>query len=243
MEGLGMNRHLRQGLLLPLAFFFTVEAFAQETEEVYWGEARDEKERLLYTEKHITHYVDGETKRSLTLYQDSSGREIASLESDYTRSLAMPTYVFKDFKRGYEEGLRYRDGRYYVFNRDDEGGEKEKPLEDPENVFSCQGWHYYIVEHLDAIQRGDVFTISLIFPNKLRTYDFKIEKVDAEGELLRVKVRFANWLVSWFVPHLDLVYDQKRRKLVEYRGVSNIFDAKGDLQEVRITYSDDNPAG
>jgi hypothetical protein len=62
---------------------------------------------------------------------------------------------------------------------------------------------------MDNLEKGDVFKIKLIFPNKLRAYDFKIEK---------------------------------ERKLIEYRGVSNIFDANDDLQEVRITYSDETPS-
>jgi hypothetical protein len=37
-----------------------------------------------------------------------------------------------------------------------------------------------------------------------------------------------------------LVCDKKERKLIEYRGVSNLFDGNEDLWEVTITYSD-NP--
>ncbi len=237
-----MNRTVKRLLLSCLVLLLpSADAFAQETEEVYWGEARDEEGNLLYLEKHITQYVGDRTKRSLTVYLDPAGREIATLASDYDRSLAMPTYVFKDLRRGYVEGLRFRDGEYYIFNQESGREENEKRLKDPTNVFSCQGWHYYIVENLDAIERGEVFDIRLVFPNKLRTYDFKIEKVSAEGDSLNVRVRFANWLVSWFVPHLDLVYGKEKAKLIEYQGVSNIFDENDDLQEVRITYSDERP--
>ena len=235
------SKSTRPVLLVFLVLLLPYDAFAQETEVVYWGEARDDQDRLVYREKHLTNYVDGKTKKSLTLYEDPTGREIASLESDYTLSLAMPTYVFKDLQRNYEEGLLFRDGDYYIFSRDSKHGKKEKRLKNPASVFSCQGWHYYVVENLERLERGDVFKIKLIFPNKLRAYDFKIEKVSSEGDTVRVKVKFANWLVSWAVPQLDLLYSKKERKLTEYRGVSNIFDANDDLQEVKITYSDDRP--
>jgi hypothetical protein len=236
-----MNRVMQQILLLVFSAALAAEGVAQETEAIYWGDAVDKEGRLLYREKHMTRTRDGRTLASLTLYLDPAGRKIASLESDYEKSLAMPTYVFKDFRRNYEEGLRYRNGTYYIYNKGTEQGEKEKALEDPTHVFSCQGWHYYIVENLDRIARGDTFLLRLIFPNKLRTYNFKIEKVSGEGNLLNVRVRFANRLVGFFVPHLDLVYDKNERRLIEYRGVSNIFDANDNLQEVRITYSDDPP--
>lgn len=237
-----MSRSMQPVLFLFLVLLLPFETFAQETEVVYWGEARDDQDRLVYREKHITNYLDGRTERSLTIYEDPTGREIATLESDYTRSLAMPTYVFKDYRRDYEEGLRFTDGAYFIFSKDTKEGEKEKRLKDPASVFSCQGWHYYVVENLDRIERGDVFKVKLIFPNKLRAYDFKIEKVSSEGDTVRVKVKFANWLVSWAVPQLDLLYSKTERKLIDYRGVSNIFDENDDLQEVRITYSDDRPA-
>lgn len=233
-----MIKSSRQALVFLVLVLLPLDALAEETTIVYWGEARDDQGGLVYKEKHITEYVDGQTKKSLTRYLDPEGREIATLESDYNRSLAMPTYVFKDFRRGYEEGLRFRDGKYYIFNKHRERGEKEKALKNTKDVFSCQGWHYYVVENLDRLEKGEVFEVKLVFPNKLRPYDFRIEKVRSDGEAVRVKVRFANWLVSWFVPHLDLVYDKKERKLIEYRGVSNIFDGKGDLQEVTITFSD-----
>lgn len=238
-----MSRHWPRALCLALFLILNAHASAQETEVVYWGEARDGQGALVYREKHITRYADGRIRTSLTLYLDPEGREIATLESDYEKSLAMPTYVFKDFRRQYEEGLRLRDGRYYIYSRDSNQGEQEKELRDPTNVFSCQGWHYYIVENLDSIGRGDTFSLRLIFPNKLRTYGFKIEKVSGEGGFLNVRVRFANRLLSWFVPHLDLVYSKRERKLIEYRGVSNIFDANEDLQEVTITYSGGPPVG
>jgi hypothetical protein len=149
----------------------------------------------------------------------------------------MPTYVFRDHRRNYEEGLRFTDGKYYVFINDPEQGETKEVLKDPRNVFSCQGWHYYVVDNLDKLERGDVFELKLVFPNKLRAYPFKIEKVDSAGDTIRVKVRLANWLLSWFVPHLDLVYSKKDRRLIEYRGVSNIFDGNGELQEVVIRYA------
>lgn len=223
-------------LLSPLA------ARAEQPESIYWGEARDEKGRIRYAEKHIVDSLDGKTLRSLTVYLDPEGRRIAELESDYTLSLALPTYVFKDFRRNYEEGLRYRQGRYYIFNRDASKGDQEKLLEDSANVFSCQGWHYYVIHHLDRIEKGESFALKLIFPAKLRAYPFKIEKVRSEGRILHIRVRFAYWMLSWIVPHLDLVYDLTERNLVQYRGVSNIFDEQQNLQNVVITYSDTPPA-
>jgi len=226
-----------------LTFFFLVNGLclagasrANESSPVFWGEARDADGKLLYREKHVISHEGDNIRQSLTIYLDPEGREIARMVSEYDRSLMMPTYVFEDYRRNYREGLRFENGAYYIFKSDAKRGEVTKPLEESENVFSCQGWHYYLVRNLDKLERNEPLKLQLIFPNKLRHYSFLIEKVRADGENIRVKLKFANRLVSWFAPHLELVYDKKSQKLIEYSGVSNILDAKEELQEVFIRY-------
>lgn len=231
------GRRAVAGLLLLKVMLAVADAGAEETVEFYLGEARArDGGNLLYREEHTTRYVEGRIQDSRTVYRDPDGKEIATLISDYSRSLAMPTYVFRDLLRGYEEGLRFRDGEYYIFNREMDGKEREKALGDPTNVYSCQGWHYYVVTHLEELERDEAFALRLVFPNRLRTYTFRIEKVAAVGDRMDVRVRYATWGVSWFVPQLHLVYDKRFRRLLDYRGVSNILDADGNLQEVHITY-------
>jgi hypothetical protein len=209
---------------------------AEVRTEIHWGEAKDEDGNLLYREKHEVKYDNGRVQNSLTSYRDPSGREFATLESDYRLSVVMPTYVFEDYRSGHKEGLRFEGGRYYIFDRDSEEEEKAKVLDDDTNVYSCQGWHYYLVDNLERVEGGDDLIVRLIFPNRLRPYTFKILSMGSEGDTVKVKVRIANWLLSLFVPHLEVVYDKNKRKLIEYYGVSNIVDADGELQKVHITY-------
>lgn len=210
---------------------------AEVRTEIHWGEATDEDGNPLYREKHEVTYDNGRVQNSLTSYRDLSGREFARLESDYRRSIAMPTYIFEDYRSGRKEGLRFKDGRYYIFKREAEGEEeKAKVLDDDTNVYSCQGWHYYLVDNLDRVKKGENLIVRLIFPNRLRPYTFKILSMGSEGDTVKVKVRIANWLLSLFVPHLEVVYDKNESRLIEYEGVSNIVDAEGNLQKVHITY-------
>ena len=57
-----MKRLLLPLLFLLLALLFAADVFAQETEVVYWGEARDDQDRVVYREKHITNYVNGKPR-------------------------------------------------------------------------------------------------------------------------------------------------------------------------------------
>ena len=235
-----MKKFILMTVFLPaLLLCANVSAEETETREEYWGVATDADGKVVYREKHTTLYVDGRIRRSITNYLDPQGKEIAMMDSNYERSVALPTYVFRDYRRGYEEGVRYRDGKYYIFNKDSKRGEKEKALGDTKDVYSCQGWHYYVVENLEDLEKNQSFTLKLIFPNKLKAYPFKIEKVGSSDKTMDVNVRFANRVISWLVPQLDLVYNKEDRKLLEFQGVSNIFDNNDDLQDVRITYYDE----
>jgi len=221
------------GALLPAAPAYVC---AEVRTEIHWGEAKDEDGKLLYREKHEVKYENGRVKNSLTSYRDLSDDEFARLQSDYSMSIVMPTYVFEDYRTGEIQGLRFKENRYQIFDKDSQDDERTKVLDDDTNVYSCQGWHYYLVDNLDKVERGDDLIVRLIFPDRLRPYTFKIEDMGSEGDTIRVKVGIANWLLSLFVPHLEIVYDKKKKKLIEYYGVSNIVDTEGKLQKVHITY-------
>jgi hypothetical protein len=236
MRGKSMSSALMVLVVATLASAAPGYVCAQVRTDVHWGEARDDDGNLLYREKHEVRYENGRVQHSLTSYIDSSGREFARLESDYRLSIMMPTYVFSDSRRNHREGLRFEGGRYYIFDEDSGEAEKTKILNDETNVYSCQGWHYYLVNNLDKLEGGDALEVRLIFPNRLQPYTFKILSLGSEGDTIRVKVRIANWLLSLFVPHLEVVYDKKKKELIEYHGVSNIVDAEGKLQKVHITY-------
>lgn len=209
---------------------------AEARTEIYWGEATDEGGNLLYREKHEVRYEDGRITNSLTSYLDPSGGEFARLQSDYSMNLLMPTYVFEDTRRGLREGLRFEGGRYSIFHEEPKVGERAKVLDDTTGVYSCQGWHYHLVNNLAKVEGGDDLIVRLILPNRLQPHTFKILSLGSAGDTIRVKVRISSWLLSLFVPELEAVYDKKHKRLIEYYGVSNIVDAEGKLQKVHITY-------
>ena len=147
----------------------------------------------------------------------------------------MPTYVFEDLRRGYREGLRNEDGEYIIFKKAKDGEEETKAITDTEGVFSCQGWHYYLVNNLEVLERKNV-ALNLILPSELRALPFEIQRVRSQGDRVEAVLELDHWLFRYFAPSLRLVYDSKSRKLLEYRGISNILDSQGNRQDVRIVY-------
>ena len=225
---------LRTVIVISLLMVFSSASLGAER-EVHWGEARNEQGELVYKEKHTVTREGGRVITSLTEYISPAGQVIATMESDYSQNISMPTYVFEDHLRGYREGLRKEDGRYIIFKQSRGGKEETEAVTNTEDVFSCQGWHYYLVDNLAALEQENV-ELNLILPSELKALPFEIQQVRSTGDRVEAVLKFNHWLFRYFAPTLRLVYDRKSKKLVEYTGISNILDSKGDRQDVRIVY-------
>ncbi len=229
--------------LLPL-LFPAADGAAASAEHIYQGEARDDKGALAYTEKHTVTFSQGRAARSLTEYSAPDGALIATMASDYSRSVSMPTYVFEDLRRKYREGLRLQAGEYFIFSQYDGSPEKTSPLASETGVFSCQGWHYYLVNNLDLLEKDNI-VLNLVLPSELRPFPFVVKTISSDESHVSAELRLKHWLFRYFAPKLRLVYDRKNRRLLEYRGISNILRADGARQDVHIIYSyeEEPPAG
>jgi len=194
-----------------------------------------EKKKPVYTERHTAFYKNGKLQTSHNDYFDLSGKKIAELNSDYSKSLMMPTYVFQDFRTGIEEGLRYKAGKYLIFRKKKGKPEEVKPLDSVENIFSCQGWHYYLITNLHQLKKNSI-KMNLIFPSRLDYYSFRIRPLDTTEAMLKLRLEFDSWIIRLFTPHLDITYDKKKRKIVQYFGPSNILTDGGEIQNVYIVY-------
>ncbi len=230
------HSRLRWSLLILLAVACT--GAARTDEAVYTGEAKDEKGALVYTEKHRVSSADGRTTGSVTEYRAPDGALIATMRSDYSRSVAMPTYVFEDLRRNYREGLRWQEGQYVIFHQDGTAPEKTSRLGSGGSAFSCQGWHYYLVNNLDLLEKDNI-TLNLVLPSELRPFPFVVKKISSDGSRVSVELKLTHWLFRLFAPKMRLIYDKQKRHLVEFRGVSNILNQAGERQEVSIRYQYD----
>ncbi len=196
----------------------------------------DEEQKMpVYVERHTAFYKNGKLQTSQNDYFDLNGKKIAELNSDYSKSLMMPTYVFQDFRTGTQEGLRWKDGNYLIFRKFKGNPEEAKPLDSVENIFSCQGWHYYLIANLDQLKKSPI-KMKLIFPSRLDYYSFRVRPIDTAEDILKLRLEFDSWIIRLFTPYLDITYDKKKRKIVQYYGPSNILTEKNEIQSVYIVY-------
>jgi hypothetical protein len=227
--------------IISLFLLFTSYASLATTpqEITHWGIARNDEGMIVYTEKHEIKKVKNKVVNSKTTYFDKDRKNvIATLISDYSKSVSLPTYEFIDHRTKYREGLRYKDGKYVIYYQKPNEKEESNVLKENDSVFSCQGWHYYLINNLETLEKDDI-ALNLVLPSELDFYSFKIQQVNSSGSKIVANLKLANWFLRIFAPKLRLVYDKNQKKLVEYEGISNILDKDGDRQEVTIYYQYD----
>lgn len=202
----------------------------------YWGEAKSPDGKTVYKESHDIFKKDGQLLKTVTTYYEPDGKtKLAELTSAYSANVKLPTYEFVDYRQNYREGLRKEGANYVVFKQDGKASEKSKVLAKTDELFAGQGWHFYLADNLQVLEKDD-FKLEMLLPSELDSFEFVMKKSEKKGGKIFTTLQLSNWFLSMFAPKLKLVYDSDSKRLVEYRGVSNILDEKGERQEVEIRY-------
>lgn len=204
----------------------------------FTGKAVNENSLLAYTEHHDVTY-DGEAViNSRTTYYDSDQRVIGYLHSDYGHAPQFCSYIFRDLRRQYEDGVRLEAERICLFRKaSPESKEEMVCLPKEKEQIIGQGFHHFIVTHLEAIAAGENFHVKLVLPSRLDQFSFRIRKREIQGRHVLIRLEVDHWFLRLLAPHVDVVYERESRRLMRYEGISNVADASGRFNKVQITYS------
>lgn len=231
----------RIAFFLNLGFLlFAAESTNAAKALKYQGIASDEAGRILYTEDHVAEFDDqGLILSARTSYRSSDGKELASLNSEFSVSLTTPSYVFRNLVDGSENGVRHSGEGLILFNRPANKSEETKVAKSAQaNSLQVggQGLHYYLAKNLAQVQTQPEMDLDLLAPGGLDVYRFRMKVVAQDAETVQLKLEVKNFLLRFFAPSLSLKYAKGSGRLLEYHGISNLPTAQGKLQNVRIRY-------
>ena len=179
------------------------------------GEARSVKDgELRYKEYH---HCSPDRQQCQVLYRDTDGNLFARKNIDYSQSLSSPTMTVEDL----------REGRTQLI---DGGGE-------PDLVVDA-GFDNYVRQRWSELYSGETVRFPFLIAGRDSPLTMKAsreQEQSCDGGALCLSVTLDAWLLSMLVQPIELVYDSERR-LLQYRGISNIRDAEGRSQQVLIDY-------
>jgi hypothetical protein len=206
--------------------------------QTFIGKAFDETGTLEYVEKHDVVYEGNSVLTSHTTYLGPDKSVIGYLHSEYTPLPQFCSYIFKDLRRRYEDGVRLKKDRVCLFRKVAPRTQEETLcLPKEEKQIIGQGFHHFIRSHLVSIAEGEVFHVKLVLPSRLDQAGFRILKKKTEGNYLLIRLEIDNWLIRLFAPYMDVVYERESGRLMSYEGISNVADASGRFKKVKINYS------
>lgn len=209
--------------------------------ETYEGEARKDN-KPVYIEHHtVTYSAEGRLLKAVTDYDSPDGKKLAHLESDFRDSLTVPTHSIENFRTGNVQGIRREGAKLIMFDRDKDKPERTKVLEEKKNddhiLVGCQGLNYYLLGNMAATISKKKLPLRFLIPGKLDYYDFTLEFVkESSKDVYDFEVTIQNLFLKLFAPKLFVRYDGAAKHIIDYRGLSNVTDEKGNLQNVSITY-------
>ena len=237
-------------LAVALALTATATAAGEETLK-FRGYAYDlASNRFLYTELHQQRIVDQRWLGGTIVYVAPDGSEIGRKALDFSQDPFVPLYRLDLKPRGgYAEGISSLSaGRIEMTRRGYGARDVERAsVKRPQHVAADSGLHAYIREHFSELLAGQTVRFVFAVAGNLDAYKFRVRRLSDTTFEGQPAVRFRvepDSLLRWLFAPLELTYETGQRRLLEYRGLSNLHDpATGKAYNARIVYPSSPPAG
>lgn len=240
------------------AVLLALAATAAHADDLKWGEdgthhffgyAYDLKSnKYLYTEIHEQKVAKGKWQGGSIKYIAANGKSIGSKTLDFSADPTVPLYRLDSPQDGYVEGITANGNTVTMVRRDKTGAKEETgsiPKQGP--MAADSGFHSFLVEHFSELLKGQTVKFRFVAAGRLDTFKFKAHRIADTTFEGKPAVRFLvemDSMLNLLAGPLEVTYDPEVKRLVEYKGMSNVHDpATGDaFEQVRISYYTKPPA-
>ncbi len=237
------------GIAAPASALIDADAGGRATVREFTGYAYDQKSSaLLYTERHRQELQGNRLLRSKVMYTDPQGKVIARKTLDYSANPYAPQFRTEDLRTGSIEAGAFVDSQYTVsFRARHKENLRTRRLGEVKKLVADAGFDSYVRARMHELLKGHDVHFEFAVPSRLESIAFRAAPMGTElkdgRELLRIRAEVDNALLRLFVSPIFLGYDIKTGDLIEYIGLSNLDDSKGDKYRVRILYPGGQKSG
>ncbi len=198
--------------------------------------------KKIYFENHHEKWINGRHNYSDVSYTDINGSKIVHKTIVFSKSRTAPDFTTRDLRTGYLEGAQLlEDGSVRLFTRAKEGEQlREKILKLSETVVIDGGFDYFIRDNWDKLIRGEKLTFYFAVPARLEVFRFRLyqnqELTWANRPARKFTLEFDNLMLRIFLDGFALYYDSESRRLLSFRGLSNISAPSGKNYIAEINF-------
>jgi hypothetical protein len=196
---------------------------------------------LLYLESHAVADSGGANEKRVVTYRCSAeSAPFARKHLDYGTARTAPAFEFDDARSGFAEGLKREGNTLTVFTRaGTQAPVRAERLNNRGPLVADAGFDEFVRERWEVLERGSALKVPFLVPSLQGSVNFRVRKVNdvvIEGEPASgIRLSLAG-PVGWFLPDIDVSYRKMDRRLMRYRGLTNIRDAKGELLAAQIDF-------
>lgn len=199
-----------------------------------------------YTEHHEQTRHNGRVTTWDVSYVGDNGKIIATKHMDFSDHPTVPTYTLTMRDSGYKEGIIHSDGRWSMFRRESSQADQQTESFSIDGTMAADsGFNQLVQRKFDALMQGETIPFHFAAAGRQSVIDLRARRGDDttfEGESAVVFVAELDmFLINFFVDSLKLTYNPDSKQLLEYRGIGNLHNARGDVYPVRVTYSSRMP--
>jgi len=235
---------------LALALALAGPSLAQDGEHTFRGYAYDlESGKFLYTEIH-KQVIAGDRWLGGTIdYYAPDGSQIGHKSLDFKQDPYVPVFRLDlNIGGGYMEGITAVGAERIELQKKGYGTNRVRTesIERRGAMAADSGFHSFLRDRFADLVAGKTVPFTFAVAGELDSYKFRARRVEDgtfEGKpAMHFKVE-ASTLLRFVAPHLEVLYEPGQRKLLEYRGISNVHDPRTfEPYTVRITYPSTRPA-
>jgi hypothetical protein len=229
--------------IFAAASLLIMVAAAQAGDRSFVGYARSlDNGDLLYVESHAISAAGPGESRVVVYRCAADSAPFARKALEYSADRTMPTFDFEDARSGFAEGLSRDAHGLTVFARGGANAPMRTEVITPLDALVVDaGFDEFVRAHWDSLEQGSVARVPFLVPSLLASVNFRIRKnaeVLIEGEPASVIRLSLAGPLGWFLPDIDVSYRKRDRRLMRYRGLTNIRDAGGVLLAAQIDFPD-----
>jgi hypothetical protein len=217
---------------------------AHAADQSFTGYARSlDGAALLYVESHAISGGGDADETRVVLYRCAAGAApFARKQLDYATDRIAPAFAFEDARSGFAEGLRRNAGAMEVFARAGPTARmRSEVLPQVASMVADAGFDEFVRARWDSLEKGGALAVPFLVPSRLGSVIFKVRKIaDATvaGDIVSVFRLSVAGPIGWFLSDIDVSYRQRDRRLVRYRGITNVRNATGSMLEAQIDFPD-----
>jgi hypothetical protein len=232
-----MRSPLSAGIVLTL---LAMSAYADDYSFTGYARSLDTGE-LLYVESHAV--IDGGSPREtrVVLYRCAvDSAPFARKQLEYFTQRTSPAFTFEDARSGFAEGFERNARSLTVFERAGSRAPLRREAISPTRTLVVDaGFDEFVREQWESLERGAASKVPFLVPSLLESVTFRVRKVaevTIDGETASVIRLSLAGALGWFLPDIDVSYRKRDRRLMRYRGLTNIRDAGGELLKAQIDF-------